>query len=336
LVGLGVYAAIVAACGSRTGLLVPTETDAGHADSSVPHDARPPEAGVDVQEEPDVVEEDALPPIDVIVTPPPNPCPDAGSTLVYVITQENVLLSFYPPSASFTTIGSIVCPDTAGSTPFSMAVDHSGIAYVAFASGAVYRVSTANAACVATKRVAGMGGTFGSDYGMGFSANVGADGGIVDDGGDAGDDIETLYLAGNPGGVGTGPVVLGSMSTTTFVTSTINTVAPSIYGSELTGTGSGQLFAFYATDPGATSAAIGELDRTTGALVASNPLPDVQIEGGWAFAFWGGSFYTFTSPDDVDTVVQRFDPSTGSVSMVTTIPNLTVVGAGVSTCAPQQ
>jgi hypothetical protein len=139
-----------------------------------------------------------------------------------------------------------------------------------------------------------------------------------------------------PGGVGTGPVVLGSMSTTTFVTSTINTVAPSIYGSELTGTGSGQLFAFYATDPGATSAAIGELDRTTGALVASNPLPDVQIEGGWAFAFWGGSFYTFTSPDDVDTVVQRFDPSTGSVSMVTTIPNLTVVGAGVSTCAPQQ
>jgi hypothetical protein len=128
------------------------------------------------------------------------------------------------------------------------------------------------------------------------------------------------------------------MSTTTFVTSTIGTVTPDIYGSELTGTGSGQLFAFYATDPEAASAAIGELDRTTGKLVASNPLPGVEITGGWAFAFWGGNFYTFTAPNGAgtSTVVQRFDPSDGTVSMITTVPGLTVVGAGVSTCAPQQ
>ncbi|MGD0528633.1 MAG: hypothetical protein ABSE49_26090 [Polyangiaceae bacterium] len=340
VVGLGVYAAIVAACGSRTGLLVPTETDAGHADSSVPHDARPPEVGVDVQEEPDVVEEDALPPIDVIVTPPPNPCPDAGSTLVYVITSQNVLLSFYPPTAAFTTIGSIVCPDTTGDSPFSMAVDHTGIAYVAFQSGNVFRVSTANAACVATKRNPTTAGVFDSQYGMGFSANVGADGGFANDGGDAGDNVETLYLAGNPGGLDNGfePIVLGSMSTTTFLSSTIGTVTPSIYGAELTGTGSGELFAFYVVDPNAGGAAIGELDRTTAQLVAMNPLPGVDIAGGWAFAFWGGNFYTFTAPGGPgsSTLVQRFDPSDGTVSMITTINNLTVVGAGVSTCAPQQ
>jgi hypothetical protein len=33
--------------------------------------------------------------------------------------------------------------------------------------------------------------------------------------------------------------------------------------------------------------------------------------------------------------VQRFRPSDGSVVQVATTPGLTVVGAGVSTCAPQ-
>jgi hypothetical protein len=329
-------AAIVAACGSRTGLLVPTEQDAGPADVSVPRDARA-DVGVDVVEEPDAPEEDALPPIDVVVPPGPNPCPDAGSTLVYVITSDNVLLSFYPPTATFTTIGTIACPtSTAGDSPFSMAVDHAGIAYVAFASGDIFRVSTANAACVPTKRVP-TAGPFVSQYGMGFAANVGADGGPTNDGGDAGDNVETLYLAGNPGGLTPGnlpPVELGSMSTTTFTTTSIGIVTPSIFGSELTGTGSGQLFGFYVTDSSGTAAAIGELDRTTGQLVAMNNLPGVNIAGGWAFAFWGGDFYTFTAPD-TDTIVQRFRPSDGSVTMVTTLPH-TVVGAGVSTCAPQQ
>jgi hypothetical protein len=173
---------------------------------------------------------------------------------------------------------------------------------------------------------------------MGFAANIGIDGGILDDGGDAGDGVETLYLAGNPGGVvGTEPVVLGSMDTTTFAVTTVGTVAPSIYASELTGTGGGQLFGFYMTGPGVTAAAIGEIDRTTGQLVAMNDLPGVAIAGGWAFAFWGGDFYTFTAPagPGTDTVVQRFRPSDGSVVQVATISGLTVVGAGVSTCAPQ-
>ena len=30
---------------------------------------------------------------------------------------------------------------------------------------------------------------------------------------------------------------------------------------------------------------------------AEPPLPGVDIAGGWAFAFWGGDFYTFTAPD---------------------------------------
>jgi hypothetical protein len=325
--------ALVAACGARTGLLVPIEHDAGSADVGEEPDAA---------EEPDASEEDALPTIDVFVPPDaPNPCPDAGSTLIYVITEQNVLMSFYPPTAEFATIGTISCPSAPGDSPFSMAVDHMGTAYVAFDSGNVFRVSTLDASCQASGRVPSPG-VFQSGYGMGFSANVGADRGFTDDGGDAGDNVETLYLAGDPGGVGVSPIVLGSMDTTSFNTTTIGVVTPSIYGSELTGTGGGQLFGFYSTVPlsGGTfaSAAIGQIDRTTGQLVAMSNLPGVDIAGGWAFAFWGGDFYTFTAPggDGTDTIVQRFSPSDGSVVQVATTSGLTVVGAGVSTCAPQQ
>jgi hypothetical protein len=183
-------------------------------------------------------------------------------------------------------------------------------------------------------------GIFANQYGMGFSANVGPDGGLIDDGGDAGDNTETLYLAGSPGGLnqpsGYPPVVLGSMSTTTFDTTTINTVVPNIFASELTGTGSGQLFGFFEVAAGSTGAAIGELDKTTGQLVAMNNLPGVDITGGWAFAFWGGDFYTFTAPDGTDTIVQRFRPSDDTIVQVAQTSGLTVVGAGVSTCAPQK
>jgi len=64
-----------------------------------------------------------------------NNCPDAGATFVYVVTEEFELMSFYPPTGAFTAIGTLDCPvATNGSgspfTPFSMAVDKSGIAYV--------------------------------------------------------------------------------------------------------------------------------------------------------------------------------------------------------------
>jgi hypothetical protein len=302
--------AIIAACGSRTGLYtIPSASPGEQLDGKT----------------------DALPPIDVLVPPDaPNPCPDGGSTLIYVITSQDVLLSFYPPTATFTTIGTIACP--AEDTPFSMAVDHNGNAYVAFDSGRIYLVSTRTAECQPTDRVPTVG-TFQNSFGMGFAANIGVDAGVPD----ADDVFETLYLAGNPNGaVTTSPIVLGSMDTTTFGITTIGTVTPEIFGSELTGTGGGQLFGFYETTPGGATAAVGEIDRTTGQLLAMNALPGVDIASGWAFAFWGGDFYLFTAPDLTDTVVQRFRPSDGTVVQVAATEGLTVVGAGVSTCAPQR
>src|SRR5271166_5669678 len=84
---------LVAACGSRTALLVPLEEAPADAGPDVVHR----DAGRDVTEE-DVVDEDVLPPIDVSAPVDVlNDCPDAASTLVYVISSDNNLYSFYPP-----------------------------------------------------------------------------------------------------------------------------------------------------------------------------------------------------------------------------------------------
>jgi hypothetical protein len=46
----------------------------------------------------------------------------------------------------------------------------------------------------------------------------------------------------------------------------------------------------------------------------------------------------FTAPPSTapSSIVTRYRPSDGSIVQVATAPGLTIVGAGVSTCAPQQ
>jgi hypothetical protein len=324
-------ACLVAACGSRTGLLVPTHHDGGEvADATDATEEPGVDAQPDVFEEADAFEEpDAE--LDVFIPPDgPDICPDAGSTVVYVITLDGLLMSFYPPTATFTTIGPVTCPTAPGDQPFSMAVNRQGVAYVVFQSGSLFRVSTKTAQCGPTPFIPQNNG-FPVNFGMGFSADVG-DAGL---GSEAG---ETLYLAGDPtdNAGNTLPVILGALDTTTFDTHIIGTVNPGITLSELTGNGAGQLYGFYPLGAaGAPPAAIGQIDKTTARLVSSVTLPTIDINDGWAFAFWGGDFYTFTSPDGADTLVQRYRPSDGTVVDITTLTGHVVDGAGVSTCAPQ-
>ena len=306
------------------------------------HDATAPDVAADVTEEPDVfeepdaaleadadadvAEEDAPPMIEETV----DICPDAGSTLIYLMTSQNVLMSFYPPTATFTTIGTIMCPDPPGpytGTPFSMAVDRAGIAYVLFESGHLFRVSTRTAVCVPTSFVPGQ--TFPPRFGMGFSANVDPDGG-----GDAG---ETLYIGSDPGWpMQTDPASLGTLDTATYTASDVAPFTPVILQPELTGTGAGKLYAFWAATQSSDTAIV-EIDKDTAAVTTLATLPGVVFGQGWAFAFWGGDFYTFTTPGvgDPSSIVRRYRPSDGSIVQVATTPNLTIVGAGVSTCAPQ-
>ncbi|MBV9947915.1 MAG: hypothetical protein JOZ69_13760 [Myxococcales bacterium] len=324
------------ACGSRTALFVPEQEDAAPpvGDGGRVPDARtiPPDARtIDVTVPPirDAAPEDAadvrdaLPAIDVVAKPPPNNCPDAAATLVYLITVSGTLLSFYPPTATFSVIGSLACaapPLDSGraNSPNSMAVDQAGVAYVGYRGGQLYRVGTAHGACSRTPFVSGQNG-FPDTFGMGYASS------------DAG---ETLYVAA----LGDASR-LATIDTSTFALDVVGPFQPPVVSDpELTGTGGGDLFAFFKLDAG--SSAIGQIDRATAQVIGQATLTGVAHGVGWAFAFWGGDFYTFTSPNSTTlrgatSQVRRYRPSDGTIVEVATYPDL-IVGAGVSTCAPQQ
>ncbi len=108
-------------------------------------------------------------------------------------------------------------------------------------------------------------------------------------------------------------------------------------GPEFTGNANGELWGFF---PKEKPPAIVRIDKTSGAAVQTISLPDLPsadegLIAAWAFAYWGGSFYLFYRVDpphaasrvykvEYDGTMTDFMGSTG----------MTIVGAGVSTCAP--
>jgi hypothetical protein len=292
-------AALAGACGART------ELEGIEADASL--DAEP----LDAKHEHDAAEEDAV--VDVVFPDVPivSDCPDAGATLVYLLGGQNQLFSFYPPTLGFTNIGTIACPSK--SAPNSMAVTRSGIAFAGFLDGTLFEVSTANAACKAT--------TYQPDqdsfntFGMGYVGN--ADGG------------ETLYVAGNAddGGISRG---LGAIDTTLFQLDFIAQFQPTQQSCELSGTGGGQLYGFC---PLAHASLINDIDPATAQIISSHQLLAGAGANAFAFAFWGGDFWIFTAGTGNSTITE-YDPVAQTETNVGVAP-LQIVGAGVSTCAPQ-
>jgi hypothetical protein len=302
----------VAACGARTGLPV----DERRADAGEELDAGPDvEDAFDAFDAPDEPDVEDFP--DVVVTD----CKDAGITYVYLISTQNELLRFYPPDLSVVDIGTIKCPITSPGNPFSMAVDRQGIAYVLFDNGELFRVSTLTASCKATAFVPSQDGFY-SRFGMGFSANK-------DDPG------ETLYVAGadldHPGAT----TSFGSIDTKSFKLTILAPFSKPIGNPELTGTGDARIYGF---GPEIPKSHLAEIDKTT-AEVKSDVLVDLnqtQIQA-WAFAFWGGEFYFFTAQQaNGSSVVHRYTPGGTTTPPEVADIGLTIVGAGVSTCAPSE
>jgi hypothetical protein len=311
-----VASAAVASCGARTGLTGALEADAGEEVSLIQdHFVPEEEAQVDAFNN------------DVPIV---NLCPDAAVTLIYVIGISNTLYSFDPSASTFTPIGKINCP-AGGSTPFSMAVDREGIAYVVFSTPTpdgnelmatgLFRVSTKTAECKRTSYDPGQNGN--ETFGMGFVANVG-------DGGDGG---ETLFVSQDVGDDASANGVLATIDTETFVLTNVGPFNPTVTEAELTGTGDGRLFAFSPQEMAPQVSTIAQIDPANAQVIGEDPLPGIYHGNGWAFGFWGGNFYTFTAPND-STVVNRFNPHDKSITQVATIDD-EIVGAGVSTCAPQ-
>jgi hypothetical protein len=321
VLALAAAGSFAVACGDRTGLFVTdfaSPPDAG-VDAAPVHDA-----GHDARDTLDAGITDALPTIDV-VTPASDAqalvCVDSGATEIYVITEEYNLYTYDPPSHLFTFVGAIACPSTTpNDTPFSMAVDRTGVADIVYQSGALFRVSTATAACASTPFQPSQQGFL--NFGMGFSGDLSPAG-------------ETLYIAADllSGNTANG---LASVDPS-FVVHPIGPFSGAqVVAAELTGTRAGQLFAFYShTANGSSDSYIGEIDKGTAGVIAETPLMGVNQGSAWAFAFWGGDFYMFVEPDQGFSEVWRYRPSDQSVTMVDALSNV-VVGAGVSTCAPEQ
>ena len=286
-----------ASCGARTDLGgITSSADATAEDHHVDHADAAKDAVVDI----------VFPDVPIVTN-----CADAGTQYIYVITEENELYSFFPPTLGFAKIGDINCTDQA--TPFSMGVDRSGIAYSVFTSGELFEVSTLNAACKPTPFKPNQKGF--STFGMGFSGAA-----------DAG---EKLYVAQSANAISR----LGSIDTTTFQLDLIGTFAPK-NGSrcELTGTGDGRLFAFCLPQQGSGGDLV-NLDPTTGKIISEVGVPVGTSQDAFAYAFYGGTFWIFTG--NQGSTVSEFDPILLTTKTVASFTS-TVVGAGVSTCAPQK
>ncbi|MEA2752499.1 MAG: hypothetical protein QOI41_6642 [Myxococcales bacterium] len=306
----------VASCGSRTGLFgegagVGTTTSGGPGGVT--------EAGIDTGVDGDTGL-DVIPPIDVMPKPDVDrtDCPDADATFIYVVTEQQELFSFFPPTLTFKLVGNLVCPVVGNATPFSMAVDRRGVAYVLYSDGNLFRVSTATGACAPTPFAVSQGGF--TTFGMGFASDFGGA-------------AERLYISQNVTDMNA-PNGLGFIDTNTFQLSFLGLFGIDIPRSELTGTGDGRLFAYWPAANGQPGSHISELNKATGSVLAQTDLAFGSSNDAFAFAFWGGDFWIFTGAQLSPTDVSRFRPADGTTTTPTTHPS-TIVGAGVSTCAPQ-
>ena len=246
-------------------------------------------------------------------------CATQGVELVYLVDDRNHFLSFDPTALPdgdpFHPIGTLDCEAGSGGSPFSMAVNRKGIAWVLYTSGLLYRVNIVDGHCTRPGLQPGPDAPY--VFGMGFSTN-GAAGG------------ETLYatdaVTGN---------TLASIDTTSVPPrwTPIARITPGqSQNPELTGTGDAKLFGYF---PGPGRGFVQELDKASGQLLgARHELGGTGNVQAYAFAHWGGVFYVFASDQSTSSVysVRR---KTGEFAVVRAQIPYRIVGAGVSTCAPE-
>ncbi len=247
-----------------------------------------------------------------------------GARWIYVVDRSGTLLRFEPDALSFTPVGPLNCPVASGVTPFSMSVDRNATAWVLYQNGQMFNVSTTDASCTATSFVPNQAGF--ENFGMGFVADS------------AGSSSETLFVAGGP----SLDMLLGSSSRLASIDTASLTLTPrsGMLGGwpELTGTGAGDLYGFFpVTDIlGGGVTTVKRIDRDTGTPIETFNLTSLNTTGvsAWAFAFWGGRFYIFVEINRGGTGVHRFEPMSGTFETVVPSSGYSIVGAGVSTCAP--
>jgi hypothetical protein len=242
-------------------------------------------------------------------------CAD-GTELIYTIDQFNRRLSqFDPMTKTFFDLGSINCPVNGSATPFSMSVDRQANAWVLFTNGEMFWVSITNGlSCQKVQWTAPAGLTV---FGMGFSTDQ------------PGGSTEALYIGG-------GTTQMQSSYTLARVDPITMTSMP--IGNqpalpEMTGNGNAELWGFM---PETSNARVVQFDKTNGTIVKEFSQPMLAgTMSGYAFAHWGGDYWVFLQKaGETSTKVYQIDGMAGGIKTITPTTSRTIVGAGVSTCAP--
>ena len=253
-------------------------------------------------------------------------CPCAqGTELVYVLSDVGSLWSFDPKTGTFDFIADIDCGGMTDT--YSMGVSRKGRAWIQYMSGDLYTVDLNDPGDPVACKDPGFvpGHPLFPNFGMAFVANS------------LQDPCDKLYAHSgiDPELQGEGVGALGVIDPYSLQ---LSTIAPIDFAwGELTGTGTGRLFAFQGTAP----ALLTEYDKATGAVLDVLPLPGLKSDSAFAFSWWGGDFYLFTD-DSLDLAGPSqvwhldYDDSDGlgqELTLLATAP-IRIVGAGVSTCAP--
>ena len=240
---------------------------------------------------------------------------EPGALLVYLVSSTNQLYSYRPSDGALAIKGTLAC-DSSGPTPFSMGVDRTGLAFVLYNDGNLYRVKTSDASCEETDFMPNQFGF--TTFGMGFARNVEAE-------------VDELFVTEISFGAGS------SKGLARIDTETLELLPVGSYQSalgdvmEMTSSSDGNLYG-YALDDGGGGWVL-QIDKTTAAFVDQTFLPVGTQSSALAFAFWNDDFYIFTTAG-AGTDVTRYRPADGTVAVIQHI-NDVIVGAGVSTCDPR-
>ncbi len=233
---------------------------------------------------------------------------------IYLVASEGELFAYNPADGELEARGSLLC-EAGGATPFSMAVDRLGQAFVLYQDGNLYRVSTRNGACEATSFEPEQAAF--ARFGMGFARNL--DKGI--------DELFVTEISFTERSLGLGRIDTDSLELT-FIGQ-----HPDGFGNvmEMTGSSDGMLHGFSIDGLGGW---VVDIDKSTGAYLQQTYLELSQTPTSLAFAFFDDDYYIFASDVGASSDVFRYRPADGTLSQIDTIGR-TIVGSGVSTCKPE-
>ncbi|MEZ4448079.1 MAG: hypothetical protein R3B09_01285 [Nannocystaceae bacterium] len=254
-------------------------------------------------------------------------CPCApGTELIYVLSDSGEIWSFDPKTADFDFVAQVWCGGF--TSTFSMGVSRRARAWIQYQHGDVYTVDLNdpdNPINCLDPGFEPIKPALYANFGMAFVANS------------MEDPCDKLYAhsATEPEGVGPGVGALGVIDP---VSLELSTIAPINYAwGELTGTGNGRLFAYEGYAPPILT----EYDKSNGEVLSSLPLPQIDGQSAFAFAWWGGDFYLFADDDPFGSSTSQvwhldYDESDGDGQAVKGLLKapIRIVGAGVSTCVP--